>query len=83
MSKHFIVMGAAALLMSVMALVAGFSNKPPETRLTQLQALELPPDGLELYQTLLQEIPEVVSQVPCACCKKMLSTCYEGFCPPT
>lgn len=43
----------------------------------------LPPDGLALYQTLLREIPEVVSQVPCACCNQSLSWCYEGGCPPT
>ena len=54
-----------------------------DSRLARLRGMELPPDGLDLYQTLLTEIPEVVSQVPCACCNKMLATCYRGFCPPT
>ena len=45
--------------------------------------IELPPDGLELYATLRDEIPEVVSQVPCVCCNKTLSWCYAGGCPPT
>ncbi len=49
----------------------------------QGQPPPLPPDGLALYQTLLREIPEVVSQVPCACCNQSLSWCYEGGCPPT
>ena len=41
------------------------------------------PDGLSLYSFLLREIPEIVSQVPCACCNHALSWCYQGGCPPT
>lgn len=70
---------AAIAMVAVVAVVAvgsyllqGPSQPPP-----------LPPDGLALYQTLLREIPEVVSQVPCACCNQSLSWCYEGGCPPT
>ena len=47
------------------------------------QPPELPPDGLALYRALLEEIPEVVSEVPCVCCKKTLDWCYKGGCPPT
>ena len=61
-----------AVLAAGSYLLRGPSQPPP-----------LPPDGLALYQTLLREIPEVVSQVPCACCNQSLSWCYEGGCPPT
>ncbi len=54
-----------------------------QERLARLQQLRLPADGLALYQTLLREIPDVTSQVPCACCGESLTWCYEGGCPPS
>ena len=70
--KAVIALAAVAAVLAVGYLLQGESQPPP-----------LPPDGLALYQTLLKEIPEVVSQVPCACCNQSLSWCYEGGCPPT
>ena len=64
----------------------GASNTPDTTadpQRVRLQHVTLPEDGYPLYKALLREIPEVVSEVPCACCDQKLSTCYEGFCPPT
>ena len=70
---------AAIALVAVVAVLAGGSYLLQG----QSQPSPLPPDGLALYRTLLREIPEVVSQVPCACCNQSLSWCYEGGCPPT
>ena len=71
--KAAIVTAAVVAVLAVGSyLLQGESQPPP-----------LPPDGLALYRTLLREIPEVVSQVPCACCNQSLSWCYEGGCPPT
>ena len=64
---------AAAVLLAGGGYLLNERSQPPE----------LPPDGLALYRALLEEIPEVVSQVPCVCCKKTLDWCYEGGCPPT
>lgn len=54
---------------------------------TKLAREDLPPiprqDGKPLYAFLLEEIPEVISQVPCACCDQSLKWCYEGGCPPS
>jgi hypothetical protein len=75
-------LGAAALLLLLFVNSGGFLSKQPDDRMARLQELSLPPDGLALYQVLLREIPEVVSQVPCGCCKKTLEWCYEGGCPP-
>ena len=69
---------AVAVLVAVVAAAGGYLARnalPP--------LAELPPDGLALYQALLTQIPEVVSEVPCACCNKTLRWCYEGGCPPT
>ena len=76
MSTKWIVVlavAAAAVLLAGGGYLLNEQSQPPE----------LPPDGLALYRTLLEEIPEVVSQVPCACCKQTLSWCYQGGCPPT
>ena len=62
---------------------AHLGAEPSEERLARLQQLRLPADGLALYQTLLREIPDVTSQVPCACCGESLTWCYEGGCPPS
>lgn len=59
------------------------SETPANPQRVRLQDVTLPEDGLALYQTLLREIPEVVSEILCACCNQKLTTCYEGFCPPT
>ena len=73
MNRNIIVVAIALLLLVLAGSYISFeSNKPRE----------LPPDGIALYKALLEEIPEVVSQVPCACCNKTLKWCYEGGCPP-
>ena len=75
-------LGGAALLLALFFASGSFFSQPVDERMERLQRLELPADGLALYQFLLREIPDVVSQLPCACYKKMLSWCYEGGCPP-
>ena len=75
--------GGAALFLILIAAALLLPDSQQDERLARLRETELPPDGLELYQTLLREIPEVVSQVPCACCGEMLSACYRGACPPS
>lgn len=50
---------------------------------TEESIAELPPDGAQLYKVLLEEIPEVVKNVPCACCGESLAWCYQGGCPYT
>lgn len=40
-------------------------------------------DGKVLYEFLLKEAPELMAQIPCACCDKMLDWCYKGGCPDT
>lgn len=78
---------AAVLLVSTLAAVVGFStfsgDDGDSARLVALQQVALPEDGLPLYQALLKEIPDVVAEVPCACCDKSLKWCYTGGCPPT
>ena len=74
---------SAVLFLVLLGAAGSFLTRPPDDRLTRLQTLTLPPDGLPLYQTLLQEIPDVVSQIPCACCGESLAWCYEGGCPPS
>ena len=80
--KTGILLGSVVLLLALFFGSGTSFSKPVDDRMKRLQTLGLPADGLALYQFLLQEIPDVVSQVPCACCKKMLSWCYEGGCPP-
>lgn len=54
---------------------------------TKRASEDLPPipqqDGKALYAFLLEQIPDVVAQVPCACCGESLKWCYEGGCPPS
>ena len=78
-----LLLGVTVLLLIAFASAVNFSDNHPDTRRARLQNIDLPPDGLALYHTLMQEIPEVVSQVPCACCDEMLSACYQGACPPS
>ena len=75
---------AAILPLAVLA-VAGtiYFDKTEDHRIERLRRLQLPEDGSPLYRTLMREIPDVVSQVPCACCGEALSACYVGLCPPT
>lgn len=48
---------------------------------------DLPPlpkeDGAVLYNFLMKQAPELVSQVPCSCCGRNLDWCYTGGCPYT
>lgn len=83
--KRYILLGVPILILAGIITVLVFSDDeaPEEPLRTELQNVKLPPDGQALYDTLMQRIPEVVSQIPCACCGEMLSACYEGFCPPT
>jgi hypothetical protein len=48
----------------------------------RLSQLTVPPDGSKLYSFMLKEIPDIVSELPCACCAMSLEWCYEGGCPP-
>jgi len=48
-----------------------------------LKTLQVPADGAALFDFLLREIPDVVSQVPCVCCSEVLEGCYQGACPPS
>lgn len=67
----------AAALLAVAGVFWGMASEiapaSPET---------LPPDGEALYAALLEQIPEVVAEVPCSCCGESLKWCYEGGCPP-
>lgn len=53
-----------------------------DDRRVRLSRLTLPPDGSKLYSFLLGEIPDIVSEIPCACCAMNLDACYRGGCPP-
>jgi hypothetical protein len=48
---------------------------------------DMPPlpkeNGKILYEFLLKEAPELMAQIPCACCDKTLDWCYKGGCPFT
>ncbi|NKB68651.1 MAG: hypothetical protein GKR89_16430 [Candidatus Latescibacteria bacterium] len=55
---------------------------PAAARLARLSELDVPPDGQELGDFLLREIPDVIGEVPCVCCNKTLNECYTGDCPP-
>jgi len=37
-------------------------------------------NGKVLYEFLNKEAPELMAQIPCACCGEMLDWCYEGGC---
>ncbi len=77
---------AAAAVVAAMIAIYGSNftgESAEEQRLTALQQVVLPEDGLPLYQALLEHIPDVVAEVPCACCDKSLTYCYTGGCPPT
>ena len=78
---------AATLLVSTLAVVVGCStfggDEGDSERLAALREVALPEDGLSLYQALLEEIPDVVAEGPCACCDNSLKWCYTGGCPPT
>lgn len=50
-------------------------------RLARLRQLEVPRPGAERYAFLMREVPDVVSQVTCACCARTLNKCYAGACP--
>ena len=76
----FAVVGVTALALIVV--VSGSHDSGEADRLERLRALELPSDGAPLFQTLLREIPDVVSEIPCGCCSQTLAWCYEGGCPP-
>ena len=55
---------------------------PAAQRLERLSGLEVPPDGQGLGDFMLREIPDVIAEVPCVCCNKKLTACYQGDCPP-
>ena len=77
---------AAAVVVAVVAIYGSSFNtgkSDGDQRLVALRQVVLPEDGLPLYQALLEHIPDVVAQVPCACCDKSLTYCYPGGCPPT
>ena len=71
------------LIAILLAVIANPYTAPPEDHMSRLRQLNLPADGPQLFATLLREIPEVVSEVPCGCCDKVLAECYQGACPPS
>ncbi len=70
--------GAAIITILALAALSGCENKSDA---------DLPPlpkeDGLVLYNFLMKEAPELVSQAPCSCCGRNLDYCYTGGCPPS
>ena len=50
-------------------------------RLARLRQLDMPHPGAQRYAFLMREVPDVVSQVTCACCARTLNQCYGGACP--
>ena len=54
-----------------------------DARIERLETLQVPADGAALFDFLLREIPDVVSQLPCVCCSEVLEGCYQGACPPS
>ena len=78
---------AAAAVVAAAVVIYGSSSftgeSEREKRLAALRLVVLPEDGLPLYKTLIEHIPDVVKEVPCACCGESLTYCYTGGCPPT
>lgn len=82
---------AIALLLLVASSCATNEKAKNETKVTPAQVASntapeaLPPlpseDGKVLYAFLSEQIPQVISQVPCTCCGKTLDWCYAGGCP--
>lgn len=83
--RSSVFLGVAVLAVGIYIGVSSSTEAPApsDPSRAHLQEIKLPADGLALYKALLREIPEVVSEVPCACCNQKLSACYEGLCPPT
>ena len=80
--------GSALLIgisMALILVVAGgfFFGGAEDARIERLKTLQVPADGAALFDFLLREIPDVVSQVPCSCCSEVLEGCYQGACPPS
>ena len=73
--NRLIVVPAIGLILLAIALIVALD--------TGESVAQLPPDGAQLYRVLLKEIPEVVSEIPCACCGESLAWCYRGGCPST
>ncbi|NIN00838.1 MAG: hypothetical protein GTO24_22975 [candidate division Zixibacteria bacterium] len=81
-------LNAAVALLALLAifvpeLYLSQSGADLDDRRTRLSQLTVPPDGLKLYRFMLKEIPDIVSEIPCACCTMTLDECYRGGCPPT
>jgi hypothetical protein len=79
---------AAVALLALLAMVVSKVYLSQEGtnldgRMARLSQLTVPPDGSKLYSFMLREIPDIVSELPCACCAMSLEWCYEGGCPPT
>ena len=77
-----LLLGISMALSLVVAAVIFFRAAEDE-RIEHLKTLQVPADGAALFDFLLREIPDVVSEVPCVCCSEVLEGCYQGACPPT
>jgi hypothetical protein len=78
---------AAVALLALLVMVASNvylsqDGADLDGRRARLSQLTVPPDGSRLYSFMLQQIPDIVSELPCACCAMSLEWCYEGGCPP-
>jgi len=85
-------LGGALALAGTYALRAGSSDEADAlsvganeqaARRERLSHLQVPPDGAGLYRFMMKHIPDIVSEVECACCGEPLSACYQGRCPFT
>lgn len=82
--KVFTLLGLLAVLaLAISVLHFSESDNQLDNQRERLAQLTLPPDGSKLYSFLLREIPDIVSEIPCACCAMSLDACYRGGCPPT
>ena len=80
---HWIVGSTVLCGLLVLGGVSTSSCNGKQARRERLSELKVPADGSALYRFMLKQIPDVVSQVPCACCGESLAWCYRGGCPPT
>ena len=72
-----------SMALVVVVTVGVFFGGAEDARTKRLKTLQVPSDGAALFDFLLREIPDVVSQLPCVCCSEVLEGCYQGACPPS
>ena len=72
-----------SMALGLVVTIGVFFGNAEDARTERLKTLEVPADGAALFDFLLREIPDVVSQVPCVCCSEVLAGCYQGACTPS